>query len=101
MINEQEYVELGLCCSDICRALERGINGKKLNELSQSVCEAISQLTMWVGPVIHSSDNSLMVLSITEQWQRSKGRSSNGAGGMQPPDFFMPRVIKKQLPVGT
>ena len=45
MLNEQEYVDLGLFCADICRALERGMNGKKLGDLSQSVCDAINQLT--------------------------------------------------------
>jgi len=43
--NELDYVELGLSCADICRALDRGINGKKLDDLSQSVCDAINQLT--------------------------------------------------------
>ena len=46
MANETEYVELGLACANVCRALERGMNGKKLDDLSQSVCEAIAQLTM-------------------------------------------------------
>jgi hypothetical protein len=45
MANELDYVELGLNCADICRALDRGMNGKKLGDLSQSVCEAINQLT--------------------------------------------------------
>jgi len=45
MANEMEYVEIGLDCADICRALERGMNGKKLGDLSQSVCDAINQLT--------------------------------------------------------
>lgn len=45
MINEQDYVDLGLYCADICRALARGVNGKKLNDLSKSVCDAINQLT--------------------------------------------------------
>jgi len=45
MVNELDYIELGLHCADICRALDRGINGKKLSELSQSVCDAINQLT--------------------------------------------------------
>ena len=44
-VNEQDYVELGLNCADICRALERGMNGNKLDDLSQSVCDAINQLT--------------------------------------------------------
>jgi len=46
MANKRDYVELGLSCADICRALDRGANGKKLDELSQSVCDAITQLTM-------------------------------------------------------
>ena len=45
-MNEVEYVELGLSCADICRALDRGMNGKKLDDLSKSVCDAITQLTM-------------------------------------------------------
>jgi len=45
MANEADYVELGLSCADICRALERGMNGKKLNDLNKSVCDAVNQLT--------------------------------------------------------
>jgi len=45
MVNELDYVELGLSCADICKALERGMNEKKLNDLNQSVCDAINQLT--------------------------------------------------------
>jgi len=44
MANEADYVELGLSCADICRALERGMNGKQLDGLSKSVCDAINQL---------------------------------------------------------
>ena len=45
MINALDYVELGLFCSDICKALDRGMNGKKLEDLNQPVCDAINQLT--------------------------------------------------------
>ena len=45
MTNELDYVDVGLFCADICRALDRGMNGKKLRDLSQSVCDAINQLT--------------------------------------------------------
>lgn len=41
MANETAYVELGLACADVCRALERGMSGKKLCDLSQLVWEAI------------------------------------------------------------
>jgi hypothetical protein len=45
MINKVDYVDLGLACADVCRALDRGMNGRRLDELSGSVCEAIEQLT--------------------------------------------------------
>ena len=45
MANDQDYVDLGLSCADICKALERGMDGKKLGDLSKSVCDAINQLT--------------------------------------------------------
>jgi hypothetical protein len=69
MINKTDYVDLGLACADVCRALDRGMNGKKLDDLSQSVCEAINQLTMWVKPAMHSLDSSPTTLLITEQWR--------------------------------
>jgi len=40
-----EFVELGLACADVCTALNRGLKGKKLNDLNGSVVEAINQLT--------------------------------------------------------
>ena len=45
MANKSDYVELGLTCADVCKALDRGMNGKKRDDLSQSVREAIEQLT--------------------------------------------------------
>ena len=58
MANEQDYVDLGLSCADICKALERGMGGKSLDDLSKSVCDAINQLTTWVQLVIHISRTS-------------------------------------------
>ena len=48
MANKTDYIDLGLACADVCKALDRGMNGKKLDDLSQPVREAINQLTMWV-----------------------------------------------------
>ena len=45
MVNEQDHVELGLFCADVCRALDQATNGKKLDDLSQSVYDAINLLT--------------------------------------------------------
>ena len=44
MANEQDYVDLGLSCADICKALEQGMDGRPLSDLSKSVCDAINQL---------------------------------------------------------
>ena len=44
MVNEADYVELGLFCFDICKALERGMDGKEPNDLGKSVCDAINDL---------------------------------------------------------
>jgi hypothetical protein len=45
MANQADYVELGVACADVCIALDRGLSGKLLKDLNDSVCEAISQLT--------------------------------------------------------
>jgi len=45
MINEVDYVEPGLACAGVCEALDRGINGRRVNQLSQSVLTAIEKLT--------------------------------------------------------
>ena len=46
MVNEMDYVDLGLACADVCRALDRGMGGRRMDELSESVVGAIGQLTM-------------------------------------------------------
>ena len=48
MANKADYVELGLECADICKALDRGMSGRRPEDLSQSVHEAITQLITWV-----------------------------------------------------
>ena len=45
MANKTDYVELGLACADVCKALQRGMNGRGPEDLNQSVREAIAQLT--------------------------------------------------------
>jgi len=45
MVNESDYVELGLFCARVCRALDRGMRQRRVDEVSQSVLEAIGQLT--------------------------------------------------------
>jgi len=45
-MNEEDYVDVALTCANVCAALDRGLRGKRLNELNTSVCEAIKQLTV-------------------------------------------------------
>jgi len=45
MIKEADYVELGLLCADVCKALARGTDGRRADQLSRSVLSAIEQLT--------------------------------------------------------
>ena len=54
MVNKQDYVDLGLSCANICKALERGMDGRELNELSKSMREAITELDAWVERVIRT-----------------------------------------------
>ena len=56
MTNEDDCVELGLACADVCTALSRGLDGKLLKDLNNSVSEAINQLTTWVTSVAVSSE---------------------------------------------
>jgi len=46
MINKPDYVEIGLSCADACRTLDQGTDGKKQDELSPSVYDAMNQLTL-------------------------------------------------------
>ena len=46
MVNKVEYVELGLTCADVCDALNRGMDRRQADQLSQSVLEAIEELTL-------------------------------------------------------
>jgi len=100
MINKRDYVELGLGCIDICTALERGMSGKKPDDLGPSVCEAINQFTMWVNPVIHSLDGSLTMYIFAELWEKSGRRSSNGMNGTQSLGLCMRRVTRKRSALG-
>ena len=44
MVDRKDYVKLGLACVDVCRALDRGLNGRRADQLTRSVFEAIEQL---------------------------------------------------------
>jgi hypothetical protein len=101
MANEQDYVDLGLYCADICRALDRGMGGKRLEVLSQPVCEAINQLTMWAERVVYSLDSLLTKRLLTGPLRRFRGRSSNKVGATTFPDFSTQEMIRIRLLLGS
>ena len=45
MANKSDYIELGLACANVCKALHRGLGETELDDLSPSVREAIEELT--------------------------------------------------------
>ena len=45
MTNEPGFVELGIACADVCRVLDRGANGRQMDELSALALETIEELT--------------------------------------------------------
>ena len=94
MANETDYVELGLACTDVCKALDRGMNGRKLDDFNQSVREAIEQLTRRVKSGTHIIHNSLTTLSIAGPLRRSRKTSSRRADGIRFPDLSMQRMTR-------
>lgn len=45
MANRRDYMDLGRFCADVCKTLDRGLEGRRSDELSQPVLEAIDRLT--------------------------------------------------------
>jgi hypothetical protein len=44
MANDQDYVDLGQACGDLCQVLYRKLKGKQLEQLNQSILDAIGVL---------------------------------------------------------
>ena len=45
MADEKDYVDLGRSCADVCKTLDRGLEGRRSDEIGPPVLEAIGQLT--------------------------------------------------------
>ena len=101
MANKSDYVELGLTCADVCKALYQGMDGKELDDLSQPVREAVKKLTTWVEPVEHSFGGSLMTLVFVGPSRRSRRRSLRRVDGTWYPDLFIQKMTRKRLPPGS
>ena len=52
MANDQEYVELGRACGDVCQILYRKLRGRQADELNRSLLDAIGDLTACVTPTM-------------------------------------------------
>ncbi|KAF9787213.1 hypothetical protein BJ322DRAFT_1186751 [Thelephora terrestris] len=50
-IDREDFAQLGYSCADVCRALERGLDGTPTDELSPSVFRAIEHLTTTVTKI--------------------------------------------------
>jgi len=46
MVNEVDYVELGLACADVCKTLNRRMGIRRTDQLNQSALKAIEKLTL-------------------------------------------------------
>ena len=101
MVNERDYVEIGLNCADICTALDRGMNGKLLDDLSQALCKAINQLTLWVKTTADGLGGLLTMHLITLGLPRiSRRRPSNNTGATTLPDLSTRREIRTRSLLG-
>ncbi|KAF9781744.1 hypothetical protein BJ322DRAFT_1220508 [Thelephora terrestris] len=49
--DEEDYMDLGRSCVDVCRALERGLEGSQPDEVSPSILEAIKHLTVTLAAI--------------------------------------------------
>ena len=68
-----DYVELGLVCADVCRALDRGMAGRQGEQLSRPVFEAVEQLMTWVKPVMRAR-----AIHLPSTHMQSRGRDTAG-----------------------
>ena len=93
--NKSDYVDLGLACANVRKALHRGVDGKELNGFGQSVREAIGQLTTWVKPAMDSFDSTLTMFLIAELWRRSRRRSPRRVDEIYSLGLSMQRMTRK------
>lgn len=86
MINERDYIDLGLSCAHICEALERGMGTKKLRDLDKSVCDAMNKLITRVQPRCTSPALPLIVFPAVAPSRPYKRRLWDEASIIGPPD---------------
>lgn len=55
-MNHVNYIKLGLACAGVCTTLNRGLNGKKSEDLNHTVCELTTRVTQTTYTLSASDD---------------------------------------------
>ena len=45
MANDQDFVDLGRACGEVCEVLYKNLKGRQLDQLNKSALDAIGELT--------------------------------------------------------
>ena len=98
MINEVDFVDLGLSCAGICQSLDQEIKGRGVPHAGSPILEAIEQLTTWVESGTHAPGDLLTKFSITAPWAMSRDILSNVANGAYYPDPSTGATTRPFLP---
>ena len=97
MINKQEFIDIGLYCADICKALDQGVDGRRPEDLSQPMREAINQLMTWVKHIVNSlgnfADDEINRRTVTEIQRKVTKQSQRNALSR----FFHARNDKEKI----
>ncbi|KAF9789802.1 hypothetical protein BJ322DRAFT_557922 [Thelephora terrestris] len=79
MANEQDYVNLGRFCADVCKALDRGLEGRRPDKISPPVLEAIEQFTTTLAAIRKKTDERVK-RSLASKLIHRKGEKEAIAG---------------------
>ena len=55
MRNKEDYIDLGLSCTKVCKVLDQGLKEIESDELSKTMADAIDRLKAWIQLEIHIS----------------------------------------------
>ena len=101
MVHDADYVDLALQCADICRALDRGMSGKRLDGFSQSISDAIEQLTRRVEPKTLIPNPTPTTIPSAVLLQRYRERPLNKADDQNSLESFIQGTTRIRLQPGS
>ena len=64
MANNQDYLELGQACADVCEALYQRLKGRQPDGLSRPLLDAIGNLNRLAKTPVHTPSGPLTDVSI-------------------------------------